>query len=127
TRASEPLKRAKRANKYGVKLWTVGTYPFKDVLFSRLRLQRPGPGYMHFRVRSEGGPDAEYFAQFDAEKVVRARDGGRFVRKYVQREGRANEAIDLEVLALVALHTLGSGVRESLGALAAQVAEDAAR
>jgi phage terminase large subunit GpA-like protein len=107
----EPLQRATKANRYGVKLFSVGTIAYKDALFGRLAIQRPGPRYLHF-PRSF---DAEYFAQLGAEKVVRER--GR--RSYKQIRER-NEAIDLEVLNLAALHALGLGGRESLGELAAK-------
>lgn len=115
SRASELLKRAAKNNPYGVRLWTVNTVRFKDILFRRLRIQKPKDGlsregYLHFRVRKEGGPSAEYYAQLGAEKAVTVRTGRKFVRAYKQIRDR-NEAIDLEVLALAALHALGDGVR----------------
>jgi len=131
-RASEPLKRTQRKNKYGVNLWSIGTEAFKDIVFARLQLELPGPGYMHFcegtpsvapgeTGSSAGGADAEYFKQFGAEIRERKKVAGRIVRRYRQLSGRANEAIDLEVLALVALHIAGNAVRETLGERAALV------
>ncbi len=110
-----PLSRSTRANRDGVKLFTVGTMQLKDQLFSRLRLTHPGPRWMHFRKQHafDNGFDAEFYAQFGAEKVVVERKGGRRHRTYVQIRDR-NEAIDLEVLNLAALHALGAGVRNHL-------------
>lgn len=114
TLAHAPLSRSSRRNRDGVKLWTIGTYSFKDTLFSRLRLQRPGPRYIHFCAPTDTGTDAEYFAQFGAEKAIIQRTGGMRVRKYVQVRDR-NEAIDLWVLSIAALHALGPAQRERLG------------
>jgi phage terminase large subunit GpA-like protein len=113
-KGKSPLSKASRANRDGVKVWTIGTVAMKDTLFARLRLQRPGPRYIHFRKPTETGLDAEYYAQFGAEKAVTSRGpGGQAVRKYVQTRPR-NEAIDLKVLNLAALHALGPRVREEL-------------
>jgi phage terminase large subunit GpA-like protein len=112
-----------------VKVWTIGTVAMKDTLFARLRIQRPGPRYIHFRMPTETGLDAEYYAQFGAEKAVTSRGpGGQAVRKYVQVRPR-NEAIDLKVLNLAALHALGPRVREELArqeTVQQQVATEAA-
>lgn len=122
TRASEPLKRSTRKNRGKVKLWTVGTYSFKAGLFRRLRIQQPGPGYMHFPPPQDHGFDGEYFAQFKAERLVSERHGGRIVKKWKQVRTR-NEAIDLEVLAHAALYTLPEVTREQLGDLARALEE----
>lgn len=114
-KGKDPILRPTRANRDGVKVWTIGTVVMKDTLFARLRIQRPGPRYIHFRTQTETGLDAEYFAQFGAEKMVIERGrGGQAVRRYVQVRPR-NEAIDLKVLNLAALHALGPRVREELG------------
>jgi phage terminase large subunit GpA-like protein len=112
-----PLTRAKKPNRYGVKLFTIGTTAMKDTLFARLKSASPGPGYMHFCQQGSDGADAEYFAQFEAERVVRRQAGGRIIRAYKQVRTR-NEAIDLEVLNLAALHALGADVRNQPGKLA---------
>lgn len=112
-RGRPPLQRSQRANKSGVKLFTIGTVAMKDRMFGRLKLERPGPGYMHFCMPGNDGADAEYFAQFGAEHSVVERAGHRWVRRYKQVRER-NEAIDLEVLALAALYALGAGVAEHL-------------
>jgi phage terminase large subunit GpA-like protein len=118
--AAPPLSRATRANRDGVKLFTIGTYAMKDVLFSRLRKEKPGAGFIHFRgydAERCNGADAEYYAQFAAEKLIVKKVAGRAVREYRQVRDR-NEAIDLEVGALAALHALGAPIRNHLGAFA---------
>jgi phage terminase large subunit GpA-like protein len=121
-RAKAPLSRATRANRAGVKLFTIGVVTMKDKLFARLKITKPGPGYLHFCKPGNSGADAEYFAQFGAEKRVieKVKGQGRAVRKYVQIRTR-NEAIDLDVLALAALHALGPGVMDNLDRLARQM------
>lgn len=115
---AHPLTRTRRKKGKRVTVYTIGTISMKDTIFQRLKITDPGPGYMHFRQRDPDidGMDAEYFKQFEAEKAVRRRHQGRYRRSYVQGPER-NEAIDLEVLALAALHALGPD-RERLGKLA---------
>lgn len=130
--------RGKKPNDMGVKLMTIGTFTTKRRLFSRLKLQRPGiPGYMHFHRMADDADiaaraafdaqDLEYFKQFAAEKLVPAKDAkGQQIYQYV-KVGERNEAIDLEVGALAALHALGPSVYERLGRIAAQVQARGAR
>lgn len=124
--------RGKKPNDAGVKLMTIGTFTTKRRLFSRLRLPRPGtPGYLHFHRLPDdadlaeqaafNAQDQEYFKQLGAEKLVPGKDAkGHPIYQYVQIADR-NEAIDLEVGALAALHALGPSVYERLAKIAAQV------
>lgn len=52
-----------RLRKNGLVLWWVGTNHAKDLIYGRLQITRPGPGYMHF---SQELPD-EFFKQFTGE------------------------------------------------------------
>jgi phage terminase large subunit GpA-like protein len=83
-------------------IWIVGSDTAKDVVYGRLRIATPGPGYMHFPI---GGPfDAEYFAQLTSE-VVRTRfNEGRPYRVWVLPPGKRNEALDCSAYALAARH-----------------------
>ncbi len=120
--ANRPGKR----NKYGVKVIPIGTDTAKDVIFQRLRLKIPegaGPpdGYMHFPMAQLDGADDEYLAQFGREKVFVRHHRGVPIREYKRvPAGGRNEAIDLEVYALAALHLLGAGVYNELGTWAAR-------
>lgn len=123
----DPVSRSKSKNRAGIKLVIVGTYAMKDTLFARLKKENLGPGYMHFRAMEpdwHNGADAEYFAQFARERKQRRRIGNRYVDEYVKTG--PNEAIDLGVYNLAALHILGPSVRETLDAYARQVQEEGA-
>ncbi|MEY2656164.1 MAG: hypothetical protein RLZZ524_3192 [Pseudomonadota bacterium] len=52
-----------RLRKNGLVLWWVGTNHAKDLIYGRLQIASPGPGYMHF---SQELPD-EFFKQFTGE------------------------------------------------------------
>lgn len=109
-----------KPNKYGVRVVPVGTDTAKDVLFARLSLTTPGtPGYMHFPLSA----DEEYLNQFAAEKAFVRRIKGIPVREYRAVKDR-NEAIDLAVLSLAALHLLGAGVYDQLGLFAERVQQE---
>lgn len=116
--------RGKKPNDAGIKLMTIGTFTAKRRLFSRLKLSRPGPGYLHYNKLPESvdvadqaafdAQDAEFFRQFEAEKLMKEKDArGREVTRYVQVAER-NESIDLEVGCLAALHGLGPSVYDHL-------------
>lgn len=111
-----------RKNRYGIRLVGIGTQTAKDTLFGRLKLKEPGPGYIHFPKDRSAAPDAEFFAQFGAEVPVikRHQSTGIPVRVYKQIRAR-NEAIDLEVGCLAALHLLGAGIYDHLDVWAARV------
>lgn len=115
---NRPLSGPMKAKKGGVKHFTLGVFGLKERLFQRLRIERPGPRYIHFRapnVARCNGFDAEYFAQFEAEKLVieYVKGSMRPRRKFIQPRER-NEAIDLHAYNLAALQALGTHVREML-------------
>jgi phage terminase large subunit GpA-like protein len=113
-RAKELLSRPSTNNRYKVRLFMVGTDTAKDVIFSRMRIRRPGPGFMHLPA----WVDEEYLAQLTSEvAVTRYRKGQGATREYVKTRER-NEALDLEVYCLAALYTLGEHARKRLGAMA---------
>jgi phage terminase large subunit GpA-like protein len=118
-RARQVLQRAERPNKYRVRPWTVSVDAFKDVLFARLGIAKPGPGYIHFPAPFPMGADANFLKQFGAERRKTVLERGRVVRCYEQLE-RRNEAIDLYCLGLEALHALGPTV---IGSLAERATE----
>lgn len=103
-----------------VKLFPIGTVAAKDLIFSRLKVEKPGPGYIHFPAWL----DREYFEQLTAEKVRTKYRAGRPIRRYVKTRPR-NEALDLEVYALAALRYMPARVRNNLGEIADRVAAGA--
>ena len=77
----------------------VGVDQGKAIIYSRLGMAEPGPGYMHFPINL--AYDSEYFAQLTSEKLVTRYFKGRPRREWVQSRPR-NEVIDIRVLGLVA-------------------------
>lgn len=82
----------------GVQLWPVGTDTAKTKIYARLRIDTPGPGYMHF---PRGLPD-DYFKGLTAERQVPKYVKG--YRKLVWEKDatQRNEPLDLEVYAYAA-------------------------
>src|SRR5690625_1050370 len=87
-------------NDNGVYLVNVGTDTAKDLLYNRLQITDPGPGYWHWPVSEDF--DETYFTQLTAEQRIRKRRGGKEIYVWDDR-GRRNEAWDCSVLSLVAM------------------------
>lgn len=87
-------------NDKGVYLVTVGTDTAKDLLWQRLKIADPGPGYWHFPVAEDF--DETYFNQLTAERRVRKYSRGQELFIW-DAGGRRNEAWDCSVLSLVAV------------------------
>lgn len=101
-----------RNNKYRVPLYNVGVDAAKDTVFARLKIEKNGPGRMHYPTAE--WCDEEYFAMLTAERPVRRwvkRRG--VVKEWVQMRAR-NEAWDLEVYCLAALYTRGFAYLQKL-------------
>ncbi|MFZ4624110.1 MAG: phage terminase large subunit family protein [Rhodoferax sp.] len=91
-----------RIIKSGVKLWLVGTDTAKDLIFGRLKLTQPGPGYIHFSTDLK----IEFYHGLTSEvrRTVRTRKGE--INRWVKVTQR-NEPLDCLVYALFASHRLG--------------------
>jgi len=87
--------------KRNVDLYTIGVDDAKGIIFGRIRIEEPGPGYCHFPMAR----DAEYFEQLTSEKLVT-----KFRKGYPYKEWQAtrprNEALDCRVYAFAALKIL---------------------
>ncbi len=104
-----PLRPTDR-NQYRAKLYTLCVDTAKEIIYSRLRIASPGPGFVHL----PDWIDVEYLAQLTAEKAVRKWVKGRgSVRDWIKTRER-NEALDLTVYSLAALYILGPGLVRSL-------------
>ena len=84
-----------------IRLFPVGVDTAKELLFSRLRITEPGPGYCHFPLSRND----EYFRQLTAEKQVTRYHKGFARREFVKTRPR-NEALDVRVYAMAALAIL---------------------
>lgn len=89
--------------KRGVRLWYVGTDTAKDLLYGRLRVTQPGPGYVHF---SEQLPKA-FYDQLTAEARMPVRTARGLDFKWVNPKRARNEVLDCTVYALFCTHALG--------------------
>lgn len=107
-----------------VALYTVGADTCKALVYSRLKVTVPGPGFMHFPLPQQigqsfrAGVDEEFFAQLTAEKLVTKFTAGVATRKWIKTRPR-NEALDLTVYAIAALRL----ARPNLPALAARLSK----
>jgi len=98
------------------KPWLVGVDTAKDLLAARLRSALGAPGSVHFSDTLA----PEFYAQLTAEHLVPKVRGGRVVRLWELLPGRRNEALDLTILCLAALHSLGPKTIATLASYAAR-------
>lgn len=87
--------------KAGVKLWEVGTDTAKDLLHARLKIEMPGPGYVHF----PDGLPLEFYKQLTAEGRMPQKTSTGEVYRWVKRRAR-NEVLDCTVYAIFCSHLL---------------------
>jgi phage terminase large subunit GpA-like protein len=78
--------------KSDARIYMIGVDTAKDAIYGRLRIQKPGPGYIHFPIG--GAFDQEYFAQLTSEVVQTRYKEGRPYRIWTLPQGRCNEALD---------------------------------
>ena len=86
------------------RVFIVGVSTAKDQLYARLRITKPGPGYVHFP--SDGPINQNYFDQLTSERVVTRFKSGVAYRVWHLAKGKRNEALDTFVLAMAALKSL---------------------
>ena len=92
--------RLRRQRKKGIQVHMVGDDQAKALIYARLQMIEPGPGYIHF-PNTESFDD-EYFAQLTAEKLITKIRGTRPIAEWVQTRPR-NETLDCLKYALAAL------------------------
>lgn len=97
-------RRLRRRRKKDQPVEPIGVDQAKTLIYSRLKLIEPGPGYVHFP--NEPAFDDEYFAQLSAEKLITKVQGNRAYAEWVQTRAR-NEALDCLVYALAAARLSG--------------------
>jgi len=91
----------------GVHLWTVGSDTAKAMIYGRLNLEAPGPGYVHFPI----GIGEEFFMQLTAEKIVTEFRKGFPHAVWVKTRER-NDALDTAVYAYAAAIRSGISMLE---------------
>lgn len=95
---SAPTRKKQGKNSGAVELFSIGVDGAKAIIYSRLRLPEPGPGYCHFHQDY----DEEHFLQLTAEKLVTKYRKGFPYREWQKTRPR-NEALDLRVYSYAAL------------------------
>jgi phage terminase large subunit GpA-like protein len=90
-----------RVIKRGLRLWWVGTDTAKDLIFSRLALKVPGPGYIHFSQ----GLTSHYFQGLTSEVRQIARTSSGLKSRWHKVRDR-NEPLDTFVYCLFVSHAL---------------------
>ena len=92
-----------RVLKRGVRLWPVGTDTAKALIYSRLRIEQPGPGMIHFSKHLPGS----VYEQITAERRITKYHRGHPRMEWHKPNGKRNEQLDLAVYALVVAYYLG--------------------
>jgi phage terminase large subunit GpA-like protein len=93
-----------RTTKRGVKLWMVGVDTAKDLFYGRLKITKPGPGYVNFA----SDLPSEFFRQYGNERRMKVRTNGQDAYRWVHTTG-ANEVVDCTDYALFTIEALGVG------------------
>jgi phage terminase large subunit GpA-like protein len=90
----------------GARVFPVGTDTAKTLIYGRLGIERPGPGYVHIpgAILNEA-PD--FFEQLTVERRVQKYKAGHPILRWIKPAGARNEALDCLVYALAAFHAIG--------------------
>lgn len=88
--------------KRGVRLWYVGTDTAKDLIFGRLMVTQPGPGFVHF---TRDLPP-EFYNQLTAEARMPTKTARGVEFKWVNPKRARNEVLDCTVYAIFCTHAL---------------------
>lgn len=92
-----------RNNRVKVPLFTIGVDTGKCLVYDRLNVKHPGPGYCHF-PKGDRGYDERYFKGLTAEKHVVTYKQGRATWVWLLKErGRRNEPLDIRNYAMAAM------------------------
>lgn len=95
-------KLASKNNKGRIALFNIGVDSAKDIVYGRLRIDEPGPGYCHFPADR----DSAWFEQLTSEAVVTRYVKGFPVRAWVPKPNTRQEALDCRVYSFAALRSM---------------------
>jgi phage terminase large subunit GpA-like protein len=88
--------------KNGVTLYMIGTHAIKRTVYSRLKVDEPGPGYVNF----DNATTEEYLQGLTCERLQPRYVKGFQVLEWVKPSGARNEPLDLKVYCLAMLELL---------------------
>jgi phage terminase large subunit GpA-like protein len=89
--------------KAGARIWPVGSDTAKHLLYQRLSVVKPGPGYIH----TSSQLDDDFYLGLTAEQLITRYVRGRPRSEWTLRKGRRNEPLDLWVYGYAAAVYLG--------------------
>jgi phage terminase large subunit GpA-like protein len=100
------MNRPSRNTKNRAAIFYTGTDTAKELIYSRLKIETPAPGYFHFPADDRTGYDAAFYAGLISEKRITVyRRGFKRLEWHKERNAR-NEPLDLAVYNLVAIRHL---------------------
>jgi phage terminase large subunit GpA-like protein len=91
-----------RTIRNGVTLYMVGTHGIKRTIYSRLKVDQPGPGYVNF----DNATTEEYLQGLTCERLQPRYIKGFQVLEWVKPSGARNEPLDLLVYCMAMLELL---------------------
>lgn len=99
------VSKPKISNLNKIQLFQIGTDTAKELIYSRLEIEEPGSGYMHFPKNY----DENYFKQLTAEVLVKI-EGSKGQQTYswqLKKGQKRNEALDIRVYNCAAIELIG--------------------
>lgn len=120
TEKAPPIARSKNAKDKNMIM--VGVNGIKSDMMERLKIENPGPGYIHFAMDPDGlpacGQDDRFFDMLTAEKKMLVRDKKGYPRyEWVLPSGKYCEAWDCLIYGMAARHMVPSSHGELVKAL----------
>lgn len=109
-----------RNNAGGVRVFALGVDTLKELVYSRLKIAEPGPGYCHFPADRP----LAFFEGLTAEKLITTYFKGKELRKWVVKSQHVrNEPLDCRGYAVAALEILGVDLDKKSKAMARRLSE----
>jgi phage terminase large subunit GpA-like protein len=97
------ISKPSKGNRVGVPLFTLGVDTGKCIVYDRLKLETPGPGFCHFPA-GDKGYTKKYFEGLTSEKHVTTYKKGRPVKEWkLKKAGLRNEPLDIRNYAQAAV------------------------
>jgi phage terminase large subunit GpA-like protein len=100
------MNRPSRNSKNKAAIFYCGTDSAKELIYTRLKIETPGPGYYHFPMEEKMGYDAKYYAGLTSETKIAVYKRGFKRLEWHKDKSARNEPLDLSVYNLVAIRHL---------------------
>jgi phage terminase large subunit GpA-like protein len=101
--AKDPICSARKRdfiNGRGFWRYRIGTFEAKRLIYSRLKIEVPGPGYFHFPKDENRGYDAVAYNELTVERLITEYKNGYKKLKWWKPKEARNELLDLAVYGL---------------------------